>query len=374
MKKKRRILFGAVDIGYRIGLYSSFIRRYYPDQLEAESLAIYVVPREHYELSYTYQYQFHQRPAFYRWTVALYNFVRFLFRFDVFHFFSGETILPRKLRRFEFAAYKLFGKRLIMHFVGSDLRNEDYLRWREKHIAEFLAGEDNPDKSSAWQKKLIRDSEKYADHIIVSTPDLARLISGAEVYPVMLDVDKFREEVAAASASLPPGDPEEIVILHCPSNIKLKGTPRIHEVLKKISAETKYRVRLILPAESKPDTGLTYSTSRYDLFRYYSQADIVIDQLLIGWYGLQTVEALALGKVAVCYIEDSLQQHLYPGCPIVQADHNSLEAALLKCIEQVAAGRRPGKEQAEWVKRYHTIEHNHEPLLRAWQVTNKKSN
>jgi len=38
----------------------------------------------------------------------------------------------------------------------------------------------------------------------------------------------------------------------------------------------------------------------------YKEADILVDQLRIGWYGVLSVEAMALGKAVVCYIRDDL--------------------------------------------------------------------
>ena len=71
-----------------------------------------------------------------------------------------------------------------------------------------------------------------------------------------------------------------------------------------------------------------YSATRYELFSYYKEADIVIDQMIIGWYGLLTVEALAAGNMVVAYIEESLKEQLFPDCPIKIADLNSLESKI----------------------------------------------
>src|SRR5215213_6563928 len=118
IKRPVKMLFAAVDIGYRIELYTKFIRQHFSSQLKTESLTISLLPKEHYSTGYDYEFHFNGKNFLYRWTISLYNFVRCLFRYDMFHFFSGETLLPRKLRRFELTIYKLFGKRIIMHFVG----------------------------------------------------------------------------------------------------------------------------------------------------------------------------------------------------------------------------------------------------------------
>src|SRR4051812_33869195 len=176
VKRPVKMLFAAVDIGYRIELYTKFIREHFASLLKAESLNISRLPEEHYVTHYDYQFHFAGKSSLYRWFVSLFNFLRCLFRYDIFHFFSGETLLPRKLRHFELMVYKLFGKKVIMHFVGCDIRSLNYSHWKADHINEYLKGVDDFPKSEPWQKKLVHDSERYADSVLVSTPDLKEII------------------------------------------------------------------------------------------------------------------------------------------------------------------------------------------------------
>lgn len=370
MTRPRKILFAAVDIGYRIELYSNYIREHLSEELEAESLSIYVLPTKHYKTSYTYEFHYHERSRLYRWVRSMMNFCSCLFRYDIFHFISGETLLTRKLRPFELAVYKLFGKRVVMQFVGADIRSPEYLRWKDGHIHEFLQGRDDFPKCMPWQKRLIRDAKKYADAILVSTPDLLDIIPQAKYYPVVIDLEKFRQELREN----PPAPPqtEEIVILHCPSNIQVKGTSHIHSALERVQKLSPYPVKLVLPAANKKNDGKLYSVSRYDLFRLFQEADIIIDQMVIGWYGLQAVEGLIAGKEVICHIDKKLEHYLYPGSPVVPADADNLEEVVLSCIRKVAE-RRAGKaaEKISWVKAHHTIGNNHDVLLQAWGINSK---
>jgi hypothetical protein len=246
--KKKRILFAAVDVGYRMGLYSKFINDNYSNQIHAESLSTYISPKNHYKTKYTHEYPFHSKSSIYRWYRSFLNFFLALFRYDIFHFISGETLLTRKVRRLELMIYKLFGKRIIMHFVGSDIRNEDYIKWKEQNIQQYLQGNDNFPKTLDWQNKLIIDAEKYADFILVSTPDLLQIVPKAKYYPVVLELDKYISELNAIKSQ--EKNEGEIVILHAPSNSKLKGTKYIIEILKKIESNSNHNIRLVLPSEN----------------------------------------------------------------------------------------------------------------------------
>ncbi len=59
--------------------------------------------------------------------------------------------------------------------------------------------------------------------------------------------------------------------------------------------------------------------------RAYEQADILVDQLLVGWYGGVAVEFMALGKPVVCFLADEWTDRYAPAelmaeLPIVRAD------------------------------------------------------
>jgi hypothetical protein len=367
LKRKKRILFGAVDIGYRIEHYTKFIQENFSDQLIPESFSKFVLPTSQYKTNYTYTCRIDKMHPLILYAYSLCFFIFSLFRYDIFHFISGETILTRKLRRAELFIYKLFGKRVIMHFVGSDIRSEEFIYWKEKNIKHFLEQGTSFEKNLPWQKKLIADTEKYADFILVSTPDLKQFLKNATYYPVVLDLDKFLQEAKPVVPRIKESD--EIVILHSPSNTALKGTVHIHDVLKKIVETLPYNIKLILPGERLMGTIKTYAVTRYELFEIYKQADIVIDQVIIGWYGLQSIEALLMGKEVISYIDPELEGDLFPNCPIELATVNTLEQVIIKCIEKIRANKsNPYKNTVEWVKKYHAIENNNKPLLDAWGV------
>jgi hypothetical protein len=83
--------------------------------------------------------------------------------------------------------------------------------------------------------------------------------------------------------------------------------------------------------------------------------------MTIGWYGLQSIEAI-LGRCHVfCYIENDLRGQLFPKCPIHATDAINLKDDLLKLIANYV---EPNSAQdLSWVKRHHSIEENNEILI-----------
>ncbi|NNC84340.1 MAG: hypothetical protein HKN79_12250 [Flavobacteriales bacterium] len=362
MAKKKHLLLGTVDVGWRIKQFQRFAKDHLSDRLESSSLVYYHVPSSVHRTAYDRPYNIHHRPKWTRLPIKLMEFFRALIIFDQFHFISGETLLNRRLRRWEFRCYKWLGKELTMHFVGSDIRDP----YRVFDQEERLVRGQLPEKSESldWQRRLIEDAETYAHHILVSTPDLLDVCPQAVYYPVLIDLEDLGELIPDVEEKK---SDEEILIVHAPSNPAIKGSAAIDSVMKNILDETTLPVRYINTAhtdELGPDS--QYNLSRQSLFQLYRQAHIVIDQMLIGWYGLQALEALMCNCQVITYIRPDLESHLAKGCPIRSSSLYDLENTMRTAIDQVRAGGYDHRAGRKWVLEEHTIDENHQALLDCW--------
>jgi hypothetical protein len=361
--KKKHLLFGAVDIGYRINHYSEFIQTEWGDELIAESFSKYKLPESHYATSYTYTCEIEKKSAFYVYCYTTAFFIRALFRYNIFHFISGETILPWKLRGFELACYKLFGKKIIMHFVGSDIRNEEYLKEKNDHLQAYLKGEYalKTPISSSIQKKLIEQARKNATTLIVSTPDLLEIIPEATYLPVFLDFGHFIYEDSEKTSTTR----NTVSILHSPSATKTKGSGHLDLIFANLKKEFGDSIEFITPVNKLKDIK-SYPTTRYDLLNRMAESDIVIDQLVIGWYGLKAVEALMLDCEVVCFIENDLLEYLPPEAPLINVNILNAEARVRELICQVLAGNSINPNKQKYVKTHHNIESYRDYFKKLW--------
>ena len=362
MSNKKRILFGAIDIGWRIKTYTSFLHNNEQNINKIKSFVKYKVSKSQYDTNYDIEanYLDYSKPR--QWIYSIIIFIISLFRFNTFYFFSGETLLTRKLRRLEFRVYTLLNKKIIMHFVGSDIRDPNYLYWKAEQIESEYKPKDSHPISAQWQMELIQDTEEFAQHIIVSTPDLISLVKNAIYYPVVIDINEFSKELNTHKASESFFKTNKIKILHAPSNVKLKGSATIYRALSEIEKETNL-IEFIYTPDLKRETGTVYTVSRYELFQLYNEADIVIDQLVIGWYGLQAIEALLANCHVFCYIDKHLEKYLEKGCPIINTNAISIKEDIIKFIKTY---KEPNlKANQKWVEKHHTIEQNNEPLMNA---------
>jgi glycosyltransferase involved in cell wall biosynthesis len=101
--------------------------------------------------------------------------------------------------------------------------------------------------------------------------------------------------------------------------------------------------------------------------RRYERADVVLDQLNAGWYGMLAIEAMALGKPVVTFLRDEAarrtQEAFDARVPIVRADKDNLVEALRPLAESAAERRRIGAESRAYVERVHDLERVADRLL-----------
>ena len=97
--------------------------------------------------------------------------------------------------------------------------------------------------------------------------------------------------------------------------------------------------------------------ARNDALRAYAEADILVDQLRLGWYGGLAVEAMAMGLPVVAYLHEDQLAGIPPRMrdelPIVGASPESLPAALARLIEDRSLRRELSRRGPAFVRRWH---------------------
>jgi glycosyltransferase involved in cell wall biosynthesis len=100
---------------------------------------------------------------------------------------------------------------------------------------------------------------------------------------------------------------------------------------------------------------LIEGVARKEVLRRVREADIVVDQLLSGWYGGFAVEAMALGKPVVCHIREAVSEDNPFGAelPIVRATPATLAEQLRTLALDHALRARLGAQGRAFVERHH---------------------
>ncbi|WHF46655.1 glycosyltransferase [Bacillus licheniformis] len=86
----------------------------------------------------------------------------------------------------------------------------------------------------------------------------------------------------------------------------------------------------------------------------YQKADLIIDQLHIGSYGLFAVESMAMGKPVICWISDFMKDHYPSELPLIRAN----PANITEVIESVLKNRDMLPEIGQKGRKYAEVHHD----------------
>jgi glycosyltransferase involved in cell wall biosynthesis len=198
--------------------------------------------------------------------------------YDVFHFNFGLTFLT--VRQFgavldELSLLKRLGKTVLVTYQGCDIRPKEACPCRRPQCYA-----DTRYRAPAAQRVLAK-----ADRVFYLNPDLRRWLPEARFMPYA--------SVDARELALRPEPEGEVVIAHAPTDVDIKGTRFLVAAVAQLLAEG-LPVRL----------DLVQGVDRAEVLDRCAAAHLVVDQLLLGWYGALAVEAMALGRPVLGYIRE----------------------------------------------------------------------
>lgn len=142
--------------------------------------------------------------------------------------------------------------------------------------------------------------------------------------------------------TFPKPDNPVPLIVHSPTAKIAKGTAAVLHAIEQLrDSGYRFEFRLI---ENLP---------RKEALHLLQNADIFLDQFVLGDRGLAALEAMALGKPVVCYLKSSLVAAYPLDNPIVNATQENLAEVIATLLED---GRRRydlGQQGRAYVEKYH---------------------
>ncbi|WP_336066479.1 glycosyltransferase family 4 protein [Nitratireductor rhodophyticola] len=246
-------------------------------------------------------------------------------KFDVFHLHGWGFFYNNKNTSFpsgyDILLLRAAGKKVYVHFRGSEVRIQSEFR----NLSPYHYVDDDEDLTVSnfpeeEKRKYINFVSAVADGVFVTDPELQSYVPGAKIIERAIDLESW--SFVGVSA-----DVERPLVVHAPSRRGVKGTSIILDAVERLKAQGFCF-----------DFRLVEGVSNEEARKVYERADIVIDQLRIGWYGVLAVEAMALGKPVICYIRDDLKHHLGSVPPLVVASPDNIVEVLADLIKD--SGRR----------------------------------
>lgn len=256
-------------------------------------------------------------------------FFQALYRYSIFHFHFGHSIL----NCLELPLYHLFRKRIFFEFHGSDLR--DLETFCKKSGMPYNPKNATSIRQHKRNAKICRAADGVIVHDDELIPYLPRQCRHVYVVPLRIDISHFEP-------IYPNPDNQNIRIVHAPSKREGKGTKYILEAFESI--KKKYNNVDIVLVEGK---------TQQEAFEIYKTADIIIDQMFAGTYGVFAIECMAMGKPVITYISEDMKDRLPEELPIVSADINTVASSMELLINNGKMRNQKGREGRQYVENYH---------------------
>lgn len=238
----------------------------------------------------------------------------------------------------EVAALRAAGVQVGMIVHGTDVRVPSVHRatspWSVYHDAD-------PEWVEARERGAVARRgvlERIDAPIFASTTTLAGTVPGATWLPVTIRPDHWPADTDTLRRDVP-------VVVHAPSSSAMKGTELVRASVAPLVADglIDYREYSGIAAAEMP--GL------------YGSADIVIDAVRMGNYGVAACEAMASGRVVVVHLstlamEDALARGIAP--PVFETDPPRLEQTLRDILADRDAARSLAHQGPGFVDEIHS--------------------
>lgn len=235
-------------------------------------------------------------------------------------------------------------KKIFVEWLGSDIRYPEFLKAINPYYAhafengyEYVHYESNAQSAKTQQAfakykaipMLCAEMRLYLQKSIFTDSKLLyQRINTKNFKPVYPDIKKNRP-----------------LILHSPTAKIAKGSNIIMPMLAALQKEYDFEYRML--------NGL----SRQEVLQQMQTADIFIDQIIIGGYGMAAMEAMSFGKPVMCYIMPQVfEAGLSAECPVVNTNPDNLKEQLITLLTNPVLRNEIGKKSRAFVEKFHDVE------------------
>lgn len=256
---------------------------------------------------------------------------------DIYHLWRGPLLTVGAfsgMYGMELPLLKVRGKRVVFSPTGFDVRVRSLHEQRNPYNPFRYGYELELDWDATARFAALLG--EYVDTFTVLDPELGEYLPGAPIIPRAVDLAQW--------AAVGVGPTDRPLVVHAPSQPAVKGTPIIERALQELAEEgVAFELKLI--------TGMRHDEAR----RWYERADLVIDQIHIGWYGVLAVEAMALGKPVVSYIRPDLLDGFTPEPALANANPDTVKDVLRELLSSSNRRMELGERARAFAEEVHDV-------------------
>jgi len=263
----------------------------------------------------------------------IYFIFKLLIKYKYYIYIGSGTGLLKGRREVKF--FRFFKKKTMIIYTGCDARMPELVEKYKWNTCRNCPQEykNYVGCNIQLKKKRIRQEEKIFD-FIVSPHECAGYLN-KKYFNILWPIDLSKFPVKYETRNVP----KKILILHAPSNKDKKGSKYIFDAIDKLKKKFEF------------DFVTVQNVDIQTLYKKINESDLIIDQMLGGWYGLYAIESMALSRPVVCYIREEYLEG--KDCPIINANPDTLYDVLSSILSNPDKLSEIGQQSRKYVEKFH---------------------
>lgn len=267
-----------------------------------------------------------------------YFLIKYIYWADVIHWTCG-SILPYN---FDLFLIRLLNKKAFIEWVGSDIRIPEYLmKINTTYKDVFNNGYEYSKTENLITSFKVQESFRKYNFKPILVPEMKYYLKEGlfnKVYDTQYRINS--NKILPTYTRLVKSS--KLKIVHAPSARIAKGSDIILIIIEKL--------KTVYDFEYLELNNMTHE----DVLNNIKDADIFIDQIVLGSYAMAAMEAMSFGKPVISYIIPFYYEMGIPkDCPIINANRDNLYIELEKLITSDKLRLSIGKQSRLYIEKYH---------------------
>ena len=234
---------------------------------------------------------------------------------------------------------RFLGKPGVIEFWGSDIRIAKIEAMDNPYFARYAPADYLNRQSEARSRQAQEQFSAAGLRCLIGCKSTLPHVY-KELYPAIYLI-RQRMILEDYTPQFPDPGKKTPLIVHCPSNPKLKGTEFVLAAVETLRQKHDFEFRLI------------HDMSHQEAIAAIASADIFVDQILFGYHGIAAIEGMALGKPTVCYIKDTMMAQYPSELPLVNATPDTIQEVLANLIQDGALRHDLGVRGRAYAEKHH---------------------
>ncbi|MBF0302874.1 MAG: glycosyltransferase [Desulfamplus sp.] len=263
--------------------------------------------------------------------------------YDIFHFHFSSTLT---LDYSDLPMLNQLSKKRISHYWGSEVRMLSI----GKRINPYVKVKQTDENMI---KRKLEYFAKYIPHAVVGDYELFEYVKDfhnfVHVIPAAIIIEDYPFVGVNDTNTLP-------LLVHAPTSPEIKGSKYILKAIEDLRADYKFDFKLI------------QNTSHAEAKKWYAKANLIIDELHCGTYGLLTIELMSMGKPVLTWISDYMREKYPNELPVVSANPDNIKEKIAYMLNNRDMFSELGRQGRKYVEKYHDVNHVAKQIISIYEA------